>query len=310
VGDVLSSTNPTGGVSAWHIARVDSEVLWSISCPSASLCVGADQAGNVLSSTNPTGGASAWRRTHVVPGGPLPSVSCPSVSLCVVSEADRGILSSTDPAGGRSAWHVARVKELGSLAPIACPSVSLCVVGDGVRGIATSTNPTGGAGAWSLAHVDGNNFLNSVSCPSVTLCIAVDNSGNILTGSPVAPSFLVPRVIVGPLAHAVTLTAIRRGRVFRVDSGLAIACPSLGPTCTVNGYADSADPILRSIGHVQLTIPAGRRREVMLTLNSRAARALQKNQIVVGALKITARAGRGAAVADGLRAVGLRLGRA
>lgn len=260
---------------------------------------------------DPTGGASAWRRTQVVPGGPPPNVACPSVSLCMVTEGDQGVLSSTDPVGERSAWHVARVKEFGSVGSIFCPAVSLCVVGYGVGGIATSTNPTAGAGAWSLAHADGNNSLNSVSCPSVTLCVAVDSSGNVLTGSRVAPSVLAPRVTAGPLAHAGTLTAVRRGRVFRVDSGLAVACPPLGPACRVTGCADSADPFLASIGRVHLTVPAGRRREVVFTLNSRGARVLEKDrQIVVGALTITARAGRGAAVADGLSAVGLSLGRA
>ena len=112
-GDVLSSTDPTGGTQAWHVVHVDSSGtrgdgggLSSISCPSVSLCV-ALGAGDVLNSTNPTAGAGAWRRVKDIAFAPAPGdsvVSCPSVSLCVVASSG-SILSSTNPTGGRSAWR-------------------------------------------------------------------------------------------------------------------------------------------------------------------------------------------------------------
>ncbi|MHB1930279.1 MAG: hypothetical protein ACYCUG_12815, partial [Acidimicrobiales bacterium] len=65
-GNVVTSTNPTGGVSAWTAANVDpGNTLSGVSCPSASLCVAVDGSGNVVSSTNPTGGASAWTAANV-----------------------------------------------------------------------------------------------------------------------------------------------------------------------------------------------------------------------------------------------------
>jgi hypothetical protein len=72
-GEVLTSTNPTGGTNAWTSAVADPPFgehygktqpsLTAVSCPSANLCVAGDDAGNVLFSTEPSGGTSAWKRT-------------------------------------------------------------------------------------------------------------------------------------------------------------------------------------------------------------------------------------------------------
>jgi hypothetical protein len=131
-GDVLSSTDPTGGSRAWRAAHVDTvrgfaapgPILEGVSCPSASLCIAADDEGGVLTSTNPTSGSSAWRRVRQYLGAGLAGVSCPSVSLCVLASGDIGILSSTDPTGGRSAWTPAR-----STAPLAQFWVVSCPIG-------------------------------------------------------------------------------------------------------------------------------------------------------------------------------------
>ncbi|MHB8506347.1 MAG: Ig-like domain-containing protein, partial [Acidimicrobiales bacterium] len=48
-GNVVSSTNPPGGASAWTAANVDgTNFLHGVSCPSVSLCVAVDDAGNVI----------------------------------------------------------------------------------------------------------------------------------------------------------------------------------------------------------------------------------------------------------------------
>jgi hypothetical protein len=83
----VTSTNPTGGASAWlTTGNVDIEggPLWSLSCLSASLCIGGDQFGNVAASTNPTGGASAWTVTNVEGNNFMSGAGCASPTLCVV----------------------------------------------------------------------------------------------------------------------------------------------------------------------------------------------------------------------------------
>jgi hypothetical protein len=190
-GNVISSTNPTGGVQAWGITQVESgrpheSSPIAISCPSAALCVGVDDGGNVFSSTDPRAGAAAWKAAHV-DGGlgpasvPFASVSCPTASLCVAVDVAGNVVSSTDPAGLASAWRVARV-DSDALKAVSCPSASLCVVVDGAGHALTSTDPAGGPGAWVAATVDGHPLL-TLSCASATLCVAGDDSGNVVSSA-------------------------------------------------------------------------------------------------------------------------------
>jgi hypothetical protein len=197
-GDVLTSTNPTGGAGAWSTTPVDpsaghedpSSLPSTVSCPAVSLCVATDDAGSLLTSTNPSGGAGAWTVSRL--GGPaLSGVSCPSASLCV-AVAGGDVFTTTDPGGGAGTWTSAVVYDpgpdyLAGLIGISCPSVSLCVAIDNVGHVLTSTNPTGGAGAWSEANVEAGDAgfygMAAVSCPSAALCVAVDDVGNVLTST-------------------------------------------------------------------------------------------------------------------------------
>jgi hypothetical protein len=155
-GDVITSTNPTGGASAWTkttIARGNN--LIAISCPSVSLCVAIGGTG-LFTSTNPTGGASAWTKTTTAYGSTpiiVDTVSCPSVSLCVAGGIGT-LLTSTDPTNGAAAWTAAPIDQENDIYAISCPSISLCVAVDQSGNILTSTAPTGGADAWTGATVD------------------------------------------------------------------------------------------------------------------------------------------------------------
>lgn len=122
-GNVVASTNPTGGAGAWSpAANVDgSDSLDAVSCPSASLCVAVSTFGNLVTSTNPTGGAAAWSAPvnfDLTGGGTnVPdSVSCPSVSLCIVVDFSGNVLASSAPTGGAGAWNpVGRIDNGGGL---------------------------------------------------------------------------------------------------------------------------------------------------------------------------------------------------
>ena len=103
---------------------------------------------------------------------------------------------------------------------------------------------------------------------------------------------------MGPAAEAAQLTAVRRGRLLRVDSGLAVLCPSRGPACAVRGFALAEGT--RPLGRVDLTVPPGHRREIVFALTPAGARLLKKNHgsLIGGVLTTTARAGQGAAVGN------------
>ena len=195
-GNVLTSTNPTGGAGAWTGASVASGgYLVGVSCPSTSLCVVGGFAGRfgVFTSTNPTGGTGAWTGTELLTkntfGGDTYTstgkVSCSSASLCVSINGGSKLFTSTNPTGGTGAWTIDELDPYSQ--GISCQSASLCVaVGYGYGGIAnnvmTSTNPAGGAGTWTGVKVD-DTFLNEVSCPSVSLCVAGDQDGNMVNST-------------------------------------------------------------------------------------------------------------------------------
>src|SRR5437588_9980510 len=63
VGDVITSTRPTGPGSSWKVVHFRFRSLTGISCPSVSFCAAVDSAGDVLVSRHPRG--RAWTIAHV-----------------------------------------------------------------------------------------------------------------------------------------------------------------------------------------------------------------------------------------------------
>lgn len=213
---IASSTDPTGGASAWGVARPtggasnDCHEHWvppcrpptsrrirGVSCPSAQLCVAVTGEGYVYSSTNPTGPGDAWRvadvdgderDTHLL------GVSCPTASLCVAVSGERftsgKILTATDPTGGSSAWTVTQLDETLDLRGVSCGTPTLCVAVGRQGRLLVSTNPTGGAPAWTEVGTPGGpGDLQGVSCAATVLCVAGNASGNLLTSTnPLSPA--------------------------------------------------------------------------------------------------------------------------
>jgi hypothetical protein len=196
-GDAVTSTDPTGGPSAWTIALITgADGLNGLACPSVSLCV-AVGGQTVATSTDPTGGSGAWT-AFSLGAGSVSDVSCPSASLCVAVGSTYStstgittgtIATSTDPTGGPGAWTITSLPRH-ALKGVSCPSVSLCVaVDNGGSDVLTSTDPTGGAGAWntvtlSISGPESRFFgVSSVSCPSTTLCVATGGDGDVVTST-------------------------------------------------------------------------------------------------------------------------------
>lgn len=209
---VATSTNPTGGRTAWKVfhpggveegpAELAEESphgvvfpgaqIRGVSCPSTRICVAVTLDGRIFSSTDPTGGSSAWK---IVPlGGEKESrihmtgISCPSPTLCLAVAYGSKVVFSTDPTGDRSAWTIIELAELLDFRGVSCPSVSLCVAVDNEGRIVASANPTGPASAWGPAvSPAGLNGLNGIDCPSDSLCVTAD-AGQILTSTSPATS--------------------------------------------------------------------------------------------------------------------------
>jgi hypothetical protein len=150
--------------------------LTSISCPSASLCVAADEVGNVLTATGSKPGVVGWQSAPVDTGNLLDSVSCQSPSLCFAVDNHGNFLWSQDPTGGVAAWHSRNIDGTNELLSVACPSLSLCVATDHQENLLSSVDPFGASPWQSISFATGigppqYNSLVSLWCQSTSLCV-------------------------------------------------------------------------------------------------------------------------------------------
>ncbi len=206
-GWVLTSTDPTGGASAWNVAgtAAPTAVPWfnwgSLTCPGASLCVGASSAADgsstsILTSTDPAGGGPTWTSSVTLPHvSAVFAMSCPSVSLCIASgvvsaTGNLVILSSTDPAGGAADWKVTPLPIPNArYMPLSCPTKSLCI-GVDPHGMVSSTDPAGGSSAWQTTY-GAVPYAFVMSCANQYLCVAglgSINTGGIAIGTSPIPT--------------------------------------------------------------------------------------------------------------------------
>jgi hypothetical protein len=189
-GKIFTSTDPTGGTSAWRSIELGEPFEFrGVSCSSPSLCVAVAEDGRIVTSTDPTGDASAW---HVIgaPAGPgsLRAVSCVAAALCLSGNESGDLLSSTNPSADASSWSEADGGGSVQISGVSCPSASECVAVDDNGDVLTSTEPAGGAATWSFTNVvpftsDEGNALFAASCPSGSLCAVAGSRGQILTNS-------------------------------------------------------------------------------------------------------------------------------
>jgi hypothetical protein len=194
-GKVLTSTDPTGGASAWTVTQLDDSLdLRGVSCGTPTLCVAVAQQGRLLVSKNPTGGASAWTELGT-PGGPgdLQGVSCAATVLCVAGNAGGNLLTSTSPAAA-SSWGEVNGGASVQVTGVSCLPTRQCVAVDNNGDVLTSNDPTAGRGSWSVTrlipyveppkeHELPLNGLFGVSCVSSSFCALVAADGQIFTNT-------------------------------------------------------------------------------------------------------------------------------
>ncbi|HTU30839.1 MAG TPA: hypothetical protein VMF07_15740 [Solirubrobacteraceae bacterium] len=182
----------------------------SLSCPTITLCVGADEQGNLLTTTDPTAPPAGWDRFSIGSYGES-EVSCPTASLCVALGDDQGsatVLESTDPTGGPGAWHSGPLPDAGPIAEsLTCPTASFCAALTSNGTIVTTDDPAGGASTWtasSLTTNGGGGAGGTLSCASASLCLISDGSQGTLytstdpTGGPAAWS---QGQVAAPIGH-------------------------------------------------------------------------------------------------------------
>jgi hypothetical protein len=183
-GDVLSSTDPTGGPGAWNDVDLGSQSLVAVSCPTASLCVAVDLQGQAFVATDPTGPASAWQPVQI--GGTPTEVDCPATNLCVVATEEGQVIASTSPTNPGS-WFANTVGVGDSnifATNLSCPTASRCYLTNSHNQILTSTEPGNPAGSWTSTEGTGSYTIEDLDCPTASFCVALDSSnGRILAAS-------------------------------------------------------------------------------------------------------------------------------
>jgi len=233
----VTSTNPTGGASAWQAASVaKSGDLVSVTCPSPSLCVATDQGGNILTSTNPTGGASAWQASAAFFDSTIGPMTCPTATFCVAigldfteSSVQPAIFSSHNPTGGTADWQVVSVGPVdgddSSGGTISCPSASFCLAefagATGVTDLLASTDPaSSSASAW----LDTGMSVGAVSCLTASMCAAGTFAGQVQVGTT-------------PLAAKTTITSVTKSRIVGqpIEVSVRVAATTTGPSVPTPG---------------------------------------------------------------------------
>jgi hypothetical protein len=221
-GRVLTSTNPTGGASAWKIVKPDDPLdlnridgkssLTDVSCPTTTFCVAVNDSGNVVISTNPTGGSHAWRTgpADVRNNAPLMAVSCPSTNLCVaVDDSGKVVVGNRNGLG--FSWRSGDITVGdGGLYSIDCPSEGYCIVGGTTGQVYWSLTPSSlHDESWGSQGPLGGGYVTGASCPAASLCVLLDTEGNAITVDP-------------------TGNVIHKKEVAGFDELLTISCPSSG----------------------------------------------------------------------------------
>ncbi len=219
--EILISTDPTGGPSAWKLMSLPGNGgIRSVSCTPTPMCVAISGKNDVLTTTNPTGGPSAWETTDVYPYAPtsmtMPNAVACVPGLCTIAGEDGYILAATDPTQGLAAWIGNQIESRSPLSGVACVSNKLCVAYE-YGFIMSSTHPARGSGGWRLGSVvHGSRTLtplDSATCTPTGFCAIAGGeyrrSGIIITNT-------------NPARHP------RSWKQARVDKTLitTIACPT------------------------------------------------------------------------------------
>jgi hypothetical protein len=132
---MFTSTDPTGGASAWTEADLSQASVSDLSCPTVSLCIAGGTYQNLsadvqLTSTDPTNPAD-WQAADSA--HPLNGIACPTASECFAfPTAGNQMLTSTDPDGGPSAWKESAGPA--EYSTVSCPATTLCVAANRLYG--------------------------------------------------------------------------------------------------------------------------------------------------------------------------------
>jgi hypothetical protein len=162
--------------------------LQSLSCASASFCVGGDTRGDAVLYNG-----SSWTVDPGVARDTVDAISCLSSSFCLAGSFDAEAYVYHG-----SGWAITPSTNLQSVEALSCASTTFCVGVDDT-GFASIYNGT----TWGAAHqIDTSSHpsLSSISCPTTSFCAAFDEAGDVVTTSNGGSSWTSPSNVDSVLA--------------------------------------------------------------------------------------------------------------
>lgn len=155
---------PADGSAKWLNALPTSNDLTSISCPSASACFAAGEAGTIVATKD---SGATWSSQGSGTASDLAGISCATASTCVAVGGFGTIVETTD---GGATWTKKPSGTAAELNGVSCTTSSRCsAVGSG--GTIIATHDAGQS--WSSQTSGTDSALRGVSCASASTCYAV-----------------------------------------------------------------------------------------------------------------------------------------
>jgi len=181
--NIATTSNPTGGRSAWKVAAGPGDYLTSLSCGPGGICAGGDEYGTIVATANASAGATSWKRVGNLPAT-LDWQTCSSAKLCVGVDDSAEPVASTSPAQ-KNSWVREKLAKGDYMGIVACSGATFCVATGGDKqgqAMLTSTKPTSGS-SWTLTRLRiGRTELTGLQCRSRSFCVAVGQGGLVMIG--------------------------------------------------------------------------------------------------------------------------------
>jgi len=181
-GIAITTTEPTGGASAWKKTAFPTGLTTPPTCAyesSTTLClISTGFNSELLVSTEPAEGASHWKTIaagYTGDGVGTSGAACPTTTFCAAISYGAQFVASGEPLK-QSAWSSPLAVGLNSAESLSCPTTTFCLAaGPNTKGeteVATSTNPTAGAtSTWKVAKPTGVSdlgYYGGITCQTDT----------------------------------------------------------------------------------------------------------------------------------------------
>jgi photosystem II stability/assembly factor-like uncharacterized protein len=156
------------GTWYWHNTSPQGNTINGLSCPTATTCYAAGNAGTILKTTD---GGTTWASQNPTTTENMRGINCFDQNHCM-AVGENSLIAVT--ANGGQTWNRRFFKAINQdLYSVSCPAVNTCYV-SGARALLATTN---GGATWNLAVQAGDFY--GITCPSTNICFAVGWNGQI-----------------------------------------------------------------------------------------------------------------------------------